>query len=82
MDNQPRAIMKALKYLTYVGKLAGFVSALNARNLLLGLRPLRVPVVRPEVGKRGVAYAAKFSFWDELGRIIRCRGWKSRTRRR
>jgi len=28
--------------------------AVNVRNLLLGLRPLRVPVVRPEVGKKGL----------------------------
>ena len=29
MDNRPPVAMKALEYLTYVGKLAGFVSALN-----------------------------------------------------
>jgi hypothetical protein len=29
--------MKALKYLTYVGKLAGFISALNVIPLLLGI---------------------------------------------
>ena len=28
--------------------------SLIARNLLLGLRPLREPVARPEAGKRGL----------------------------
>ena len=28
--------------------------AINARNLLLGLRPLREPVARPEGGEKGV----------------------------
>jgi hypothetical protein len=39
MDNRPPVAMKALKYLTYVGKLAGFVSALNV-----------IPFVDPTVG--------------------------------
>ena len=30
------------------------VSECNARNLLLGLRPLREPVARPEGGEKGV----------------------------
>ena len=30
---------------------------MNARNLLLGLRPLREPVARPEGGEKGVADA-------------------------
>jgi len=35
-----------------------------ARNLLLGLRPLREPVARPEAGKRGLR--GKRGIWVEL----------------
>lgn len=48
--------MKALKYLSYVGKLAGFVSALDA-----------IPFVDPKVGV--VVFAAASLLKDTVNRI-------------
>jgi hypothetical protein len=48
--------MKALKYLTYVGKLAGFVTALNA-----------IPFVDPAVGV--IVFAAASLIKDTVNRI-------------
>lgn len=48
--------MKALKYLSYVGKLAGFISALNA-----------IPFVEPTVGV--VIFAAASILKDTVNRI-------------
>jgi len=48
--------MKALKYLTYVGKLAGFVSALNV-----------IPFVDPAVGV--LVFAAASLLKDTVNRI-------------
>ena len=48
--------MKALKYLTYVGKLAGFVSALNV-----------IPFVDPTVGV--IIFAAASLIKDTVNRI-------------
>jgi hypothetical protein len=48
--------MKALKYLSYVGKLAGFVAALNA-----------IPFVEPAVGV--VIFAAASILKDTVNRI-------------
>ncbi|MDB2674317.1 hypothetical protein N9Y81_05120 [Akkermansiaceae bacterium] len=48
--------MKALKYLSYVGKLAGFISALNA-----------IPFVDPAVGV--VIFAAASILKDTVNRI-------------
>ena len=48
--------MKALKYLTYVGKLAGFVSALNV-----------IPFVDPAIGV--LVFAAASLLKDTVNRI-------------
>jgi hypothetical protein len=48
--------MKALKYLSYVGKLAGFVSALNV-----------IPFVNPAVGV--IVFAAASLIKDTVNRI-------------
>ena len=48
--------MKALKYLSYVGKLAGFVSALNA-----------IPFIDPSVGV--FIFAAASILKDSINRI-------------
>jgi hypothetical protein len=48
--------MKVLKYLTYVGKLAGFVTALNA-----------IPFVDPAVGV--IVFAAASLIKDTVNRI-------------
>jgi len=48
--------MKALKYLSYVGKLAGFVSALNV-----------IPFVDPELGV--LIFAAASILKDSVNRI-------------
>jgi hypothetical protein len=48
--------MKALKYLSYVGKLAGFVSALNV-----------IPFVDPELGV--LIFAAASLLKDSVNRI-------------
>jgi hypothetical protein len=48
--------MKALKYLSYVGKLAGFVSALNV-----------IPFVDPELGV--LIFAAASILKDTVNRI-------------
>ena len=48
--------MKALKYLTYVGKLAGFVSALNV-----------IPFVDPAIG--ALVFAAASILKDTVNRI-------------
>ena len=48
--------MKALKYLTYVGKLAGFVTALNV-----------IPFVNPAVGV--IVFAAASILKDTVNRI-------------
>jgi hypothetical protein len=48
--------MKALKYLSYVGKLAGFVSALNV-----------IPFVDPELGV--MIFAAASLLKDSVNRI-------------
>jgi Mn2+/Fe2+ NRAMP family transporter len=48
--------MKALKYLTYVGKIAGFVAALNV-----------IPFVDPKVGV--VIFAAASLLKDTVNRI-------------
>ena len=48
--------MKALKYLSYVGKLAGFISALNV-----------IPFVDPAVGV--VIFAAASILQDTVNRI-------------
>jgi hypothetical protein len=48
--------MKALKYLSYVGKLAGFVSALNV-----------IPFVNPAVGV--IVFAASSLIKDTVNRI-------------
>ena len=48
--------MKALKYLTYVGKLAGFVSAMNV-----------IPFVDPKVGV--IVFAAASILKDTVNRI-------------
>ncbi len=48
--------MKALKYLSYVGKLAGFVSALNV-----------IPFVDPELGV--IIFAAASILKDSANRI-------------
>lgn len=56
MDNRLRVAMKALKYLTYVGKLAGFVSALND-----------IPFVDPAVGV--LVFAAASLLKDTVNRI-------------
>jgi len=48
--------VKALKYLSYVGKLAGFISALNA-----------IPFVDPAVGV--VIFAAASILKDTINRI-------------
>ena len=48
--------MKALKYLSYVGKLAGFVSALNV-----------IPVVDPQTGV--LIFAAASLLKDSVNRI-------------
>ena len=48
--------MKALKYLSYVGKLAGFVSALNV-----------IPFVDPELGV--LIFAAASLIKDSVNRI-------------
>ena len=52
----PVPTMKALKYLTYVGKLAGFVSALNV-----------IPFVDPAVGV--LVFAAASILKDTVNRI-------------
>ena len=49
-------ILKALKYLTYVGKLDGFVSALNV-----------IPLVDPAVGV--LVFAAAYLLKDTVYRI-------------
>jgi hypothetical protein len=48
--------MKALKYLSYVGKLAGFVSALNV-----------IPFVAPQTGV--IIFAAASLLKDSVNRI-------------
>mgnify|MGYP000153280059 CR=1 FL=1 len=48
--------MKALKYLSYIGKLAGFVAALNA-----------IPFVDPALG--AVVFAAASILKDTVNRI-------------
>ncbi len=48
--------MKALKYLSYVGKLAGFISALNV-----------IPFVDPELGV--LIFAAASLLKDSVNRI-------------
>jgi hypothetical protein len=48
--------MKALKYLSFVGKVAGFVSALNA-----------IPFVDPQVGV--IVFAAASLLKDAVNRI-------------
>jgi hypothetical protein len=48
--------MKALKYLSYVGKLAGFVSALNV-----------IPFVDPQTGV--IIFAAASLLKDSVNRI-------------
>jgi hypothetical protein len=48
--------MKALKYLSYVGKLAGFVSALNV-----------IPFVDPQTGV--IVFAAASLLKDSVNRI-------------
>ena len=52
----PPVAMKALKYLTYVGKLAGFVTALNV-----------IPFVDPAVGV--IVFAAASILKDTVNRI-------------
>jgi len=56
VDTKPPVAMKALKYLTYVGKLAGFVSALNV-----------IPFVDPAVGV--LVFAAASLLKDTVNRI-------------
>ena len=48
--------MKALKYLSYVGKLAGFISALNV-----------IPFVDPQTGE--IIFAAASLLKDSVNRI-------------
>ena len=45
--------------------------AVNVRNLLLGLRPLRVPVARPEVGKKGLSTSRPWNLSNRPGRRSR-----------
>jgi hypothetical protein len=53
---QPKVTMKALKYLSFVGKVAGFVSALGV-----------IPFVDPKVGV--IVFAAAFLLKDAVNRI-------------
>ena len=48
--------MKALKYLSYIGKVAGFIAALNA-----------IPFVDPKVGV--IVFAAASVFKDTVHRV-------------
>ncbi len=52
----PHGTMKALKYLSFVGKVAGFVSALNV-----------IPFVDPRVGV--IVFAAASLLKDAVNRI-------------
>ena len=56
VDTAPRVTMKALKYLSFVGKVAGFVSALNV-----------IPFVDPQVGV--IVFAAASLLKDTVNRI-------------
>jgi len=56
VDTAPRVAMKALKYLSFVGKLAGFVSALNI-----------IPFVDPKVWV--IVFAAASILKDTVNRI-------------
>ena len=55
VDKSP-AVMKSLKYLSYIGKIAGFVSALNV-----------IPFVDPKIGI--IAFAAASLLKDTVNRI-------------
>jgi hypothetical protein len=52
----PKVIMKALKYLSFVGKIAGLVSALNV-----------IPFVDPKIGV--IVFAAASILKDAVNRI-------------
>ena len=56
VDTAPQVTMKALKYLSFVGKVAGFVSAFNA-----------IPFVDPQVGV--IVFAAASLLKDAVNRI-------------
>lgn len=56
VDTAPPVVMKALKYLSFVGKIAGLVSALNV-----------IPFVDPKVGV--IVFAAASILKDAVNRI-------------